>query len=125
MPTSAEEQSLFEASAAQPRRKRLRDRLQTDMEAAGGEVVEDRELAGAIGDTMFDLPGSEDLTVTVLLRRDKLQQAPSQSLVRIKSRRGGDGRFYLGMVTAGPFAEPDSLRGDSPLLVAAAARGGT
>ncbi|HMC89965.1 MAG TPA: hypothetical protein VKI17_10475, partial [Gemmataceae bacterium] len=117
MPTSGEEQSLFEASAAQPPRNGLRDRLQADIEAAGGEVVEDRELVGAIGDTMFDLPGSEDLTVTVLLRRDKLQHAPSQSLVRIKSRKGGDGRNYLGIVTAGPFSEPDSLRGDSPLLV--------
>ena len=32
--------------------------------------------------------------------------------MRIKSR---DGRKYLGIVTAGPFAEPDSLRADSPL----------
>ena len=35
-----------------------------------------------------------------------------------------DGRRYLGVVTAGPFAEPDSLRGDSPVLVAVATRGG-
>src|SRR5439155_13569670 len=37
---------------------------------------------------------------------------------------GGDGRTYLGMVTAGPFAEPDTLRADSHLLVTVTARGG-
>src|SRR5262249_22831852 len=70
---------------------------------------------------MFDLPGSEDNTLTVLLPREHAQQAPSQSLVRIKSR---DGRKYLGIVTAGPFAEPDTLRADSHLLVTVTARGG-
>jgi DNA helicase HerA-like ATPase len=45
--------------------------------------------------------------------------------VRIKSRKDGDGRNYLGIVTAGPFSEPDSLRGDSTLLVTATARGGS
>jgi hypothetical protein len=72
---------------------------------------------------MFDLPGSEDNTVTVLLARNQLERAPSQALVRIKSR--GDGRSYLGIVTAGPFAEPDSLRGDSHLLKTLAVRGGS
>ena len=33
---------------------------------------------------MFDLPGSTDLGVTVLLHRDQLQKAPAQSLVRIR-----------------------------------------
>jgi DNA helicase HerA-like ATPase len=42
--------------------------------------------------------------------------------VRIVSKP--DGRRYLGVVTAGPFAEPDSLRGDSAVLVAVATRGG-
>jgi DNA helicase HerA-like ATPase len=72
---------------------------------------------------MFDLPGSEDNTVTVLLARDRLDRVPSQALVRIRSR--GDGRSYLGIVTAGPFAEPDSLRGDSHLLKTLAVRGGS
>src|SRR5207302_2063320 len=76
---------------------------------------------GRFGATMFDLPGSEDDSVTVLLPRDHAQRAPSQSLVRVRSR---DGRKYLGMVTAGPFAEPDSLRADSHLLVTVTARGG-
>ena len=66
------------------------------------------------------MPGSEDHTLTILLPQQHAQRAPSQSLLRIKSR---DGRTYLGIVTAGPFSEPDSLRGDSHMLVTVATRG--
>jgi hypothetical protein len=99
----------------------LLQQVQADVNQAGGELVPDLDREGAIGATMFDLPGSEDGSVTVLLPREHAQQAPSQSLVRIKSR---DGRKYLGIVTAGPFAEPDTLRADSHLLVTVTARGG-
>src|SRR5206468_982572 len=95
----------------------LLQRLQADIARAGGETPADPALEGAIGATMFDLPGSEDNSITVLLPKDRMQLAPSQALVRIRSRSGGDGRCYLGIVTAGPFAEPDSLRADSHLLV--------
>jgi DNA helicase HerA-like ATPase len=78
------------------------------------------EAEGSIGRTMFDTPGSQDMTITVLLSQERVQLAPSQSLVRIISR--GDGRRYLGLVDAGPFAEPDSLRADSPILLAVATR---
>ena len=101
----------------------LTERLDNDIQASGGEIVQDPELENAIGKTMFDLPGSEDNTVTVLLSQQKAQMAPSQSLVRIKSRKNGDGKSYLGIVTAGPFAEPDSFRGDSHMLVTVATRG--
>ncbi len=76
---------------------------------------------GAIGRTMFDTPSSEDLAVTVLLCQERVQLLPSQSLVRVVSR--GDGKQYLGVVSGGPFAEPDSLRADSAVLVAVATRG--
>jgi DNA helicase HerA-like ATPase len=99
----------------------LLQQVQADVSRAGGELAPEPDRAGAIGATMFDLPGSEDNSVTVLLPREQAQQAPSQSLVRIRSR---DGRKYLGIVTAGPFAEPDTLRGDSHLLVTVTARGG-
>jgi DNA helicase HerA-like ATPase len=99
----------------------LLERLEADIASAGGEQPPDPAMEGAIGATMFDQPGSEDDAVTVLLPKDKAQLAPSQSLVRIKSR---DGRKYLGIVTAGPFAEPDTLRADSHLLVTVTARGG-
>jgi uncharacterized protein len=100
-------------------------RLEADFAAAGGPMAPEPEFTGQIGVTMFDLPGSEDHTVTVLLSRAQLERAPSQALVRIKSRKDGDGRSYLGIVTAGPFAEPDSLRGDSHLLKTLAVRGGS
>jgi DNA helicase HerA-like ATPase len=99
-------------------------RIESDIAHSGGENQPDPAMDGAIGATMFDQPGSEDGSVTVLLPKNKLQLAPSQSLVRIKSRRTGDGRSYLGIVTAGPFVEPDSLRADSHLLVTVTTKGG-
>src|SRR5205823_15047155 len=69
--------------------------------------------------------GSQDTTVTIVRPQQTAQLAASQGMVQIKSRKGGDGRTYLGIVTAGPFAEPDSLRGDSHMLVTVATRGGT
>ena len=99
----------------------LSERLAADIATAGGALPPDPELAGAVGCTMFDLPGSEDLSLTVLLSNANLQRVPAQALVRIKSRT--DRRSYLGVVTAGPFAEPDSLKADSQILVAVATRG--
>lgn len=99
----------------------LQQRLDADIAQSGGELAEDTLPPDAIGATMFDLPNSEDDSVTVLLPQDSLDLAPSQALLRIKSR---DGRSYLGIVTAGPFAEPDSLRGDSHMLVTIATRRG-
>lgn len=97
-----------------------------DIDAAGGEWREDEESRGSVGFTMYDAPTSKDNTVTVLLPADQIGSAPSQSLVRIKSRskeRGGDGRQYLGAVVQGPFAEPDGLRADAPLVVTTTVRG--
>jgi DNA helicase HerA-like ATPase len=96
-------------------------RLDADIDSSGGELQPDPEREGSIGATMFDLPNSEDETLTVLLPKENLQRAPSQALLRIKSL---DKRSYLGIVAAGPFAEPDSLRGDSHMLVTVATRGG-
>jgi DNA helicase HerA-like ATPase len=75
---------------------------------------------------MYDAPTSKDNTVTVLLPADDISKVPSQSLVRIKSRRvtkGGDGRQYIAAVVAGPFAEPDGLRADAPIVVTTTVRG--
>jgi DNA helicase HerA-like ATPase len=95
--------------------------VQADADQLGGAPLTEPLPPDAVGATMFDLPGSEDNAVTVLLSRVNAQKAPSQALVRIKSR---DGRTYLGIVTAGPFAEPDALRADSHLLVTVNTRGG-
>lgn len=68
----------------------------------------------AVGRTMFDTPGSQDESVTVLLPQKKIEELTSQALVRIRST---DGRNYIGAVGAGPFAEPDGLKSDSPIVV--------
>lgn len=97
-----------------------------EIEAAGGEMEEPEEYRGAIGRTMFDQPNSKDNTLTVLLPADEIGQVPSQSLVRIKSRpadKGGDGRQYLAAVVQGPFAEPDGLKADAPIVVTTTVRG--
>lgn len=92
--------------------------LASELALARREYPPETPTPGVIGRTLFDTPASEDLTVTVLLSESRVQIAPSQALVRIVSR--GDGRKYLGTVVAGPFAEPDGLRAESPILMAIA-----
>ncbi len=77
---------------------------------------------GIVGWTMFDTPSARDDTVVALLPKDKIGKVPNRGLVRIESE--GDGRTYLGIVQAGPFAEPDGLRGDAPLVVTVQVRSG-
>jgi hypothetical protein len=79
------------------------------------------ENDGRIGATMFDLPNSEDGTVTVLLPKGNVDFLPSQALVRIESKL--DNRTYLGAVAKGPFAEPDGLRADATPIVISAVHG--
>lgn len=100
--------------------------LEEEIRLAGDEWRELDEFQGAIGRSMYDTPTSKDGTVTVLTPPDRINQIPSQSLVRIKSRpveSGGDGRQYLGAVTEGPFAEPDGLRADAPIIVTTTVQG--
>ena len=92
-----------------------------DIEDAGGAYEEAPEYEGSVGRTMFDTPYSEDGTVTALMSKENIEDVPRQSLVRIKSV--DDGRSYLGAVVKGPFAEPDGLRADSPILVSVTVRG--
>ena len=77
---------------------------------------------GVIGWTMFDTPTARDGTVVALLPKEQVGDVPNRGLVRIESRR--DGRTYLGIVQEGPFAEPDGLRGDAPLVVTVQVRSG-
>jgi hypothetical protein len=100
----------------------FRQQLADATAAAGGPAAARPEDAGSIGKTLFDLPGSTDLTVTVVVPKENLRAAAAQALVRVRST--DDGRRYLGVVTAGPFAEPDGIRGDSPVLTAVATHGG-
>jgi DNA helicase HerA-like ATPase len=84
--------------------------------------AEPEEYAGSVGRTMFDSPTSKDNTLTVLLAKEEIERVPAQSLVRIESVP--DKRTYLGIVVAGPFAEPDGLRADAPAIVTTTVRGG-
>ena len=122
--------------------------IEAAIESVGGPWQESVEYAGAVGRTTFDLPSSEDNLITVVLAKEHVARGTlgSQSIVRIKSgvpaqqveageisgnsRDNGDNhptvrrRDYLGVVVAGPFAEPDGLRGDAPVIITTAARGG-
>ena len=86
------------------------------------EVVPLEEDEGVIGWTMFDTPTARDGTVVALMPKEQVGHVPNRALVRIESRQ--DGRTYLGIVQEGPFAEPDGLRGDAPLVVTVQARNG-
>lgn len=52
------------------------DHINADAEAAGGAWEEPTEYIGSIGRTMFDTPLSEDNSLTVLLPRERLAEAP-------------------------------------------------
>ena len=98
------------------------ERLEADTQAAGGPYTEPPEYQGSIGRTMFDTPSSEDNSLTVLLPRESLELVPTQALLRIHSLP--DDRYYLGVVIKGPFAEPDGLRGDAPIVITTTVKGG-
>jgi len=100
--------------------------MDEEIRRIGPEWKEPPEFEGSVGRTMYDAPSSKDGTLTVLAPPDNINQIPSQCLVRIKSRprdAGGDGRQYLGAVTGGPFAEPDGLRADAPIIVTTTVQG--
>ncbi|MDQ3007170.1 MAG: ATP-binding protein [Chloroflexota bacterium] len=114
--------------AVQPMSDKFAEALSEEIDLAGGEFEEGAEFEGNIGRTMYDTPTSKDNTVTVLLPSDNIANVPAQSLVRIKSRpieKGGDNRQYLGAVVEGPFAEPDGLRADAPIVITTTVRGAT
>jgi uncharacterized protein len=108
--------------AAQPVPEDVLTSMARDIQDAGGEWSGNPEDENAIGWTAFDSPSSDDGTITILLPRETILDLPHQSLVRIKSRHP-DQRTYLGVVVAGPFAEPDGLRTDAPVIVTATVRG--
>jgi DNA helicase HerA-like ATPase len=122
MATHKQQQALTESQLGLPIPDDVLEAINHDVQQAGGEWTEPEEYMGAVGRTMFDLPTSEDNTVTVLLPGEAINLVPSQSLVRVRSVR--DGRMYRGIVVKGPFAEPDGLRGDSPIVITTAVRGG-
>ena len=95
-------------------------------EEVGGPYKPRPGTEGAVAYTHFDTPSSEDNAITILLTKEHMNQLPSQTLVRIKSLNDDNtlDRTYLGTVVAGPFAEPDGFRPDSPLMVTTTVQGG-
>jgi DNA helicase HerA-like ATPase len=81
----------------------------------------DPELADAVGFTHFDTGSSSDNQITVLMARADVHFFASQTLVRIKSKE--DARTYLGVVTRGPFAEPDAVPPNSTMAVSVVVQG--
>ncbi len=90
-------------------------------EQVGGEWDIPEDEIDAVGRTMFDTPQSRDNRLIVLMPRENIASLPSQSLIRILSKT--DGRIYLAIVTEGPFAEPDGMRADAPIIVTTTVRG--
>jgi hypothetical protein len=92
----------------------------------GGPFAEPEAYRGSVARTMFDRPGSEDGTVTVLVPEHNTGAVTREAYVRIPSinprSQKVDGE-YLGVVASGPFAEPDALGATAPTLVVAAAHG--
>lgn len=111
----------FDSDVVQPVPEAALRAMEEEIAEAGGEWKGNLEDEGAVGWTAFDTPSSHDGTVTVLLPRETILSLPHQSLVRIRSRL--DNRCYLGVVVSGPFAEPDGLRPDAPIVVTATVRG--
>jgi len=68
----------------------------------------------ADGRTLFDTPQSEDGSIVVVFRQERFDAWRTQSLCFIDSH--GDNRQYLAQVVSGPFAEPNGLPANSPLL---------
>ncbi|MBL7780459.1 MAG: ATP-binding protein [Saprospiraceae bacterium] len=96
--------------------------LENEIGIAGGPI-EPPSNDGRVGVTMFDVSGSEDNLIAVVVPKEHLKDLPAQSLVKIGSLNEGDGRIYQGIVVKGPFYEPDGIRGDSAVIITTAANG--
>jgi uncharacterized protein len=123
--TNAQAISLDEEFSAQPVSSTALTRLAADAEEVGGAYTPLPGTEGAVAFTHFDTPASEDHTVTILLTKENMDRLPLQTLVRINSLKdnGARDRTYIGSVVAGPFAEPDGLRADSPIVVITTVQG--
>ncbi|PWS34391.1 DUF853 domain-containing protein [Falsiroseomonas bella] len=102
------------------------DQLERTGNDNGGAYQEPEAYRGSCARTMFDRPGSEDGTVTVLVPEHQIGNVSREAYVRIPSIHPRSNEIeaeYLGVVASGPFAEPDALGATAPTLVVAAAHG--
>ena len=95
-----------------------------DVAEAGSVARPPDGAVDAVAWTMFDQSSSDDTTLTIVLAKEDIGKTPSQAMVRIDSHDSDDvTRTYLGIVVAGPFAEPDGMRADAPLVITTTVRG--
>lgn len=113
--------SIADDFHAQPVSNQTLEQLEEVAEDVGGPYQAPPGTEGAVGFTHFDAPSSEDNSIVVLLAKESMDKLPSQTLISIKSIE--DKKGYLGIVVAGPFAEPDGLRADSSIVVATTVQG--
>jgi uncharacterized protein len=95
--------------------------LKRTADEVGGPYRPDPAYDGSVGTTHFDSTGAEDNLVTVLLPKENMGKLPLQTLVRIKSLE--DNHTYIASVVSGPFAEPEGLKAESPILVSTTVNG--
>jgi hypothetical protein len=86
-----------------------------ELRIASGTNGQTLDLADedADGRTLFDTPQSEDGSLIVVFRQERFDAWKTQSLAHIESM---DGKTYLAQVIRGPFAQPNGLPANSPLL---------
>ncbi|MBO0939427.1 ATP-binding protein [Fibrella sp. HMF5335] len=95
--------------------------LEDEIAKAGGAFESPADADGRVGVTMFDVLGSEDNLVAVVVPKHRLKDLPAQALVKINSTE--DKRVYQGIVVKGPLYEPDGIRADSAVIVTTASNG--
>ncbi len=95
--------------------------LEAEIANAGGPFESVADTDGRVGVTMFDVSGSEDNLVAVVVPKHRLKNLPAQALVKIDSTE--DKRVYQGIVVKGPLYEPDGIRADSAVIVTTASNG--
>ncbi|GIW07689.1 MAG: hypothetical protein KatS3mg060_2494 [Dehalococcoidia bacterium] len=102
-------------------------RNQEEIAELGGELQPPTDRVGAVGVVLFDTPSSDDGTVTIAIPSDQLDRVANRTFVRVRTdtRAGALPRSFIGVVTEGPFHEPDGIRGDSPIITTTAVRGGS
>lgn len=102
------------------------ERLRQTAQENGGPYEEPQAYRGSCARTMFDKPGSRDGTITALVPEQEIHGLAREHYVRIDSVHPRTGEIegeYVGVVSSGPFAEPDALGATAPTLVVAAAHG--
>lgn len=101
-------------------------KLEQTAQERGGPYEQPEAYRGSCARTMFDRPGAQDGTVTILIPENEIGGLSLNGFVRIPSIHPRTGRLeaeYLGVVASGPFAEPDALSATAPTLLVSAAHG--